>query len=207
MTQHTFNVSNGDGATVRQGFNAAVVALATKNASAVAPSTTFQFMSYWDPSADVAYVRNEGNSAWINMWAFTASTVVPYVKGVLLDAPVQYDMNQTFTKAQRALPASVTYASSLALNMNNGNNFKVSPLTGNLTLANPSAMASATGQSGSVWLRQDGTGSRSVSFGSMWKFAGGTPPTASTASGATDRLDYKVRNASTIDAALTLAVA
>ena len=42
-------------------------------------------------------------------------------------------------------------------------------------------------------LVQDGTGSRTLSFHSDYKFAGGTAPTLSTAANAIDRLDYVIR--------------
>ena len=53
--------------------------------------------------------------------------------------------------------------------------------------------SSAIGSSGSIFIVQDGTGSRTASFHGDYKFAGGTAPTLSTAANAVDRLDYVVR--------------
>jgi len=66
--------------------------------------------------------------------------------------------------------------------------------------------ANAVGQSGSIFLTQDGTGSRTLSFNSGYKFAGGTAPTLSTAASAVDRLDYVVKASNVIHAVVTLDV-
>ena len=73
----------------------------------------------------------------------------------------------------------------------------------NVTLNNPSNLTA--GQSGSIFLIQDGTGSRTLSFGTYWDFAGGVPPTISTVGGSVDRLDYIVRSSTSIHAVVTLA--
>ena len=73
----------------------------------------------------------------------------------------------------------------------------------NVTLANPSNLT--PGQSGSIFLVQDGTGSRTITFGSQYDFAGGTAPTLSTAASSVDRLDYIVRTSSSIHCVVTLA--
>jgi hypothetical protein len=66
--------------------------------------------------------------------------------------------------------------------------------------------ANTIGQSGSIFLTQDGTGSRTLSFNSGYKFAGGTAPTISTAANAVDRLDYVVKASNVIHAVVTLDV-
>ena len=61
------------------------------------------------------------------------------------------------------------------------------------------------GTTGSLFIVQDGTGSRTVAWGSQWYFAAGTAPTMTTTASAVDRVDYIVRNASKIHAVATLA--
>jgi hypothetical protein len=73
----------------------------------------------------------------------------------------------------------------------------------NVTLANPNNVTA--GQSGSIFLVQDGTGSRTLTLGSNYDFAGGTAPTLSTAANAVDRLDYIVRTSTSIHCVVTLA--
>jgi hypothetical protein len=79
-------------------------------------------------------------------------------------------------------------------------NFTVT-LGDNRTLANPTGLVA--GQSGSIFLVQDATGSRTLAFGSYYDFAGGTAPTLSTAANAVDRLDYIVRSSTSIHAVFT----
>ena len=76
-------------------------------------------------------------------------------------------------------------------------------------IANPSNQTA--GQSGSIFITQDGTGSRTVSWGnsggtSNWYWAGGTAPTLSTAANARDRIDYIVAANGVIHAVATLNV-
>ena len=73
--------------------------------------------------------------------------------------------------------------------------------TSSCTLANPSNLAA--GQTGSIFVVQDGTGSRLLTYGSSWEFAGGTAPTLTTTASAVDRIDYVVRTTSSIHAVFT----
>lgn len=75
------------------------------------------------------------------------------------------------------------------------NNFTVT-LGDNRVMANPSNLVA--GQSGSIFIVQDATGSRTLSWGSYWDFIGGTAPTLSTTANAVDRVDYVVRSTTSI---------
>jgi hypothetical protein len=79
-------------------------------------------------------------------------------------------------------------------------NFTIT-LGGNRTLANPTNITA--GQSGSIFIVQDATGSRVLSWGSYWDFSGGTAPTLTTTANAIDRVDYVVRSATSIQAVFT----
>ena len=82
----------------------------------------------------------------------------------------------------------------------------VSPkvLTENTNFAAPTNQA--VGQAGSIFIKQDGTGSRTVTFNTAFKFVGGTVPTMSTAAGAVDRVDYIVFASGDIHCAVSLDV-
>jgi hypothetical protein len=80
-------------------------------------------------------------------------------------------------------------------------NFTVT-LGGNRTLANPTNVDA--GQTGSIFVVQDATGGRTLSFGANWKFAGGTAPTLSTGANAVDRIDYIVKSSTEIHAVASL---
>ena len=110
---------------------------------------------------------------------------------------------QTFTAGQRGEVTALTDASSIATNLALSNNFSVT-LAGNRTLANPTN--TVAGQSGSIFITQDGTGSRTLAMGTNFKFAGGTAPVLSTAASSIDRLDYVVAEATKIHAVVSLDV-
>ena len=69
---------------------------------------------------------------------------------------------QTFTAGQRGEITALTDASSIATNLALSNNFSVT-LGGSRTLANPTNIVA--GQSGSFFITQDGTGSRTLAYG------------------------------------------
>lgn len=81
------------------------------------------------------------------------------------------------------------------LNFATGNNFSIS-LVGNITLNNPTGVT--TGQSGIVIIQQDSVGSRTVGFGSFWKFPSATAPTLSTGANQIDCITYFVRTPTSI---------
>jgi hypothetical protein len=68
------------------------------------------------------------------------------------------------------------------------------------TLANPSNLTA--GQSGVIVITQDGTGSRTLAYGSNFKFPGGTAPTLTTTASAVDVLAYYVESGTRITARL-----
>ena len=112
------------------------------------------------------------------------------------------DVAQTFTAGQRGEVTTLTSGATVTPDLNDSNNFTLT-LDQNLTIANPSNCTA--GQSGSIFLVQDGTGSRTAAWGSYWDFAGGTAPTLTAgAGGAVDRIDYIVRSATSIHAVATL---
>jgi hypothetical protein len=89
------------------------------------------------------------------------------------------------------------------LDFDTANNFSMT-LTGNITLNSPSNIAA--GQAGIVVITQDGTGSRTMGFNTIWKFPGGTIPTLSTAGGSVDALVWYAESATRITAKMLLDV-
>ncbi len=77
-------------------------------------------------------------------------------------------------------------------------------LGGNRTFAAPSNQV--VGQAGSIFITQDGSGSRTASFNAAFKFVGGTAPTLSTAAAAVDRIDYIILSSNVIHCAVSLDV-
>ena len=77
-------------------------------------------------------------------------------------------------------------------------------LGGNRTFAAPSNQV--VGQAGSIFITQDGTGSRTAAFNSAFKFVGGTAPTLTTTASATDRIYYIIKSSNVIHCAVSLDV-
>jgi len=107
--------------------------------------------------------------------------------------------NNVFTVAQRGGVVTLTDAATISSDFNASNFFTVT-LGGNRTLGNPSN--EVAGQSGSIFIVQDTTGTRTLAFASDWDFAGGTAPSLTTTANAVDRLDYLVRASGSIHANL-----
>jgi hypothetical protein len=77
-------------------------------------------------------------------------------------------------------------------------------LGGNRTFAAPSNQV--VGQAGSIFITQDGTGSRTAAFNAAFKFVGGTAPTLTTTASAIDRIDYIIKSSNVIQCAVSLDV-
>lgn len=137
----------------------------------------------------------------------TNKTISGYVATSDIGSTVQgYDANtaklnitQSFTKAQRGTIVSLTDGATITPDFSLGNNYSVT-LGGNRTLANPTNITA--GQSGVIVITQDGTGSRTLAYGSYFKFAGGTAPTLTTTAAAVDVLAYYVESATRVTAKL-----
>jgi hypothetical protein len=109
------------------------------------------------------------------------------------------DVVQTFSVAQRGAVSALTDGATITPDFSLGNNFSVT-LGGNRTLANPTNLTA--GQHGVIVITQDGTGSRTLAYGSNWKFPAGAAPTLTTTANAVDVLAYYVESSSRITARL-----
>lgn len=109
------------------------------------------------------------------------------------------NLAQTFTAAQRGTISALTDGATITPDFAVANNFSVT-LGGNRTLANPTNLTA--GQSGAIWVTQDGTGGRTLAFQSHWDFTGGTAPTLATAANARNCIIYAVQSSTQITATL-----
>jgi hypothetical protein len=94
-----------------------------------------------------------------------------------------------------------TVSGVIFLDFGSGNNFDITLNDANNTLAAPTSASG--GQTGQIVVRQDGTGSRLLSYSGGWQFTGGSAPTLSTAAGSTDALTYYCASSSGFLAILT----
>ena len=111
--------------------------------------------------------------------------------------------DSTWTGAQRGQITGLTSASTITIDMSTTNNFSVT-LAHNTTFNAPSNQTA--GQSGSIFITQDGTGSRTAAWNANFKWKGGTAPTLSTAAASVDRIDYIIASSGNIHAVATLDV-
>jgi len=138
------------------------------------------------------------------------STELGYSDGVTSAIQTQMDTKtastavNNWTAGQSGEITALVSAATITIDMADSNNFSVT-LAHNATFANPSN--DTAGQSGSIFITQDGTGSRTASWGTDWEFAGGTAPTLTTTAAASDRIDYVIRSGTSIQAVATLALA
>ena len=120
-----------------------------------------------------------------------------------LPAYIAYtSVEQTWIAAQRGEITTLTSGATVTPDFNASNNFSLT-LDQNLTIDNPTNLTA--GQSGSIFLVQDGTGSRTANWQNYWDFAGGTPPILTLTAAGVDRVDYVVRSSTSIHAVATLA--
>jgi len=83
----------------------------------------------------------------------------------------------------------LTPGATVSLDLSLGINFTLA-MGSNSTLANPANLKE--GQSGNILITQDGTGSRTLAYGTAYKPVGGSAPVLSTAANARDLLFYEV---------------
>ena len=103
----------------------------------------------------------------------------------------------TLTNSSNGAVTALTDGATITPDFNTANNFSVT-LGGNRTLANPTNLTA--GQSGVITVTQDATGSRTLAFGSQWKFPGGTAPTLTTTAAAVDVIAYYAESSTRITA-------
>ena len=135
-------------------------------------------------TADVRYVRASVSSTIPSAKTFTSAV--------------------TFEGPGIVPVTSLTDAASIAIDMGLGNNFAIT-LAGNRTLEAPTNVT--PGQTGYIYVAQDGTGSRTLAFNSAYIFVSGTAPTMSTAANAIDLLVYNAKTTTAITAVVVKALA
>jgi hypothetical protein len=111
------------------------------------------------------------------------------------------DGTGTFSGPVIGTVTTLTDATSIALDLSQGNNFyiQLTSATGSSrTLENPSN--ETVGQCGAIYVIQAvSTGSKTMSFGDAYRFKNGTAPTITTSINSVDLLVYNVRSTSVVD--------
>jgi hypothetical protein len=176
-------------------LNAIATAVATKTDNAAAAITGGSVTGITDLAvADGGTGASNASGARTNLGLVIGTDVQAYDVDT-----AKTDVAQSFTAAQRGAVSALTDGATITPDFAVANNFSVT-LGGNRTLANPSNLVA--GQSGVIKITQDGTGSRTLAFGSYWDWANGTAPTLTTTASAVDILVYYVDSTTNITARL-----
>jgi hypothetical protein len=118
--------------------------------------------------------------------------------GLAASAPTELYVNGSAAATINVLVDGATVTPIFGGNRGN-NNFTIT-LGGNRVVANP--VNPIAGQSGTIYIVQDSTGSRTLAWGNLWRFQGNTAPTLSTSANAVDMLVYSVRTTANISCQL-----
>tara|TARA_B100000073_G_scaffold168068_1_gene139051 strand:+ start:3387 stop:3857 length:471 start_codon:yes stop_codon:yes gene_type:complete len=140
-------------------------------------------MAYGKIKSDALVYDNSGSDVEI--------TISSIPTAAQLAAKASLDTAQTFTKGQRGEVTTLT-GTTPAPNLDDSNNFTITT-SGNTTFGLPTNVA--VGQTGSIFIVYGGT--HTLAFNAAYKFVGGASGiTPTSTSGAIDRIDYIVQNAS-----------
>ena len=146
------------------------------------------------PATDSTYDLGASGNEWQTLYVDTmhgtvATAAQPNITSLGTLTSLSVSGISTFTGACIFNQYSATTSGSVVLDYDTYNNFFLT-LNGNLVLANPTT--ESVGQFGIIALKQDGTGSRTLSIGTDYESVQGAGYTLSTAAGATDLIPYYV---------------
>lgn len=138
--------------------------------------------------------NDAGNALTVAVDAATAAQYRSKTSNKVLTADKAFDA---------AAYVVLTDAATVAVDMATGFNFTLT-LAGSHILGNPTN--TKDGQTGCIAITQDATGSRLLTYGANWEFAGGSAPVLSTVAGTKDLLFYQVLGATSVYASLVKGV-
>lgn len=150
-------------------------------------------------AGDVAVFRGEAGSV-VRCAAYLRGNGRPLANLIASASDVRAATNNSLALTIKAIAdalaeVSLTDAATIAWNMATGYDFAVT-LAGNRTLGLPTNIV--VGKKGRIRVAQDATGSRTLSFNSVFKFSRGTAPVLTTTASRVDYLYYDVRSATEI---------
>jgi hypothetical protein len=118
MAQSDYNIANDSAPAVRAKLNTVFESIATNNAGASAPSTTFPHQWWYDATTNILKQRNAADDAWIDIGQFdqTAGTFQPIGTPQLTQVQVEDDTDTTFgtVSGERLAQASAASISDFA---------------------------------------------------------------------------------------------
>ena len=189
--------AGGTALTLSQGVNTFVACNGTSIYRLDIPTSVSSFTANTLTATSIA--TSVLDATVIDATTINATTVnTSTVSATVLNA----DGKATFSGAVIGTVTTLTDAASVALNLEQGNNFYVqmtSAVGTNRVLENPTN--AVIGQCGSIYVVQtvSGTINKTLSYGNAYRFKTGTAPTITQTTSAVDLLVYNVRDVSIID--------
>ena len=217
MATHDYNIANQGFPAFRSDLNNALSAIVSNNSNSSAPSTTYAYQWWYDVSTTTLKFRNADNDAWISFATFdmandTVNLVDSAIDVVTDTSPqlggnldvnsnsfvstsngnIQFTPNGTgkilFDNVAYSPTGTLTDGATISWD---ASAIQVAQVTlgGNRTLSAPTNLID--GGFYALIIIQDGTGSRTLTFNSVFKFTGGTAPTLTTTASARDILVFQ----------------
>jgi hypothetical protein len=120
MAQHGYTISNQPAPDARADINNVLAAIVSQNSGATAPTTTYANQLWYDSSANILKMRNEADSAWIDLTtldqtAGTASAAVDIATQAEAEAGANTTKTMTPERVKQAIVYNNTAAGHLAV--------------------------------------------------------------------------------------------
>lgn len=200
MAQHSYNIANQSFPATRTDINNVLSAINSSNSGTSRPSgavvgtiwldttsSTSPTLKYYDGSDDISLATLDHSANTVNWLDSTVSItgLSTTATGTVLTLS---DSNILFTKKGYFAEQTLTDGATIDWNLSTQQVAKVT-LAGNRTLNAPTNQQA--GAFYSLTIIQDGTGSRTLTFNSAYKFTGATAPTLTTTASAKDVIVFK----------------
>ena len=217
MATHDYNIANQGFPAFRSDLNNALSAIVSNNSNSSAPATTYAYQWWYDVSTTTLKFRNADNDAWISFATFdmandtvnlvdsaidVVTDTTPQLGGDLdvnsnsfvstSNGNIQFTPNGTgkilFDNVAYSPTGTLTDGATISWD---ASAIQVAQVTlgGNRTLSAPTNLID--GGFYALIIIQDTTGSRTLTFNSVFKFTAGTAPTLTTTASARDILIFQ----------------
>lgn len=102
MATHDYVIDNQTAPNFRADLNNALLAIVSNNSSATAPTVTYANMMWYDTAANILYMRNEDNDAWIALGTLD-QTADTFAASVALASQAEAEAGTDNTKVMTPL--------------------------------------------------------------------------------------------------------
>ena len=109
MSTHDYVIDNQTAPNFRADLNNALLAIVSNNSSATAPAVTYANMMWCDTAANILYMRNEGNDAWIRLGTLD-QTADTFAAAVALASQAEAETGTDNTKVMTPLRVEQNFA-------------------------------------------------------------------------------------------------